>query len=75
MLRLFSARKPPTITGPVIIHVTVNQLYTATFTAVDADGKKITMNMTGIPQGAHFNQITGEFSWTPTKFDIVSDLK
>ena len=46
-----------------------NQQLNFTATASDPDGNAVTLSASGLPTGASFNAVTGEFDWLPTYAD------
>ena len=57
---------PPAITMPDSMSTSENQLISFTVLASDPNNDTLTYSVTGLPQGATFNNQTGAFSWTPT---------
>lgn len=65
----------PKITGNSTLNVQVGVQISATYTAIDARGNNIILNMTGLPAGATFNPQTGVFTWTPADLTPVTNLR
>ena len=53
----------------------MGQLYTTLYVSRDADGNAVLMNMTGIPEGATFNSVSGNFTWTPISYTPIIGLR
>jgi len=65
----------PVITGTPPANVTVNNAYSFTPSASDADvGDTLTFNITNMPAWASFNSSTGALTGTPTVVGTFSDI-
>ena len=68
-------RATPIISGPQLINITVGIPFYTTYSSTDADGLPIVLNITGLPEGARFNQTTGVLSWTAKTITEVPSLR
>jgi hypothetical protein len=65
----------PVVQGPSVWHVTVGQVFTATYTTTNADGSSVTLSATGLPDGASLNTTTGVVTWTPALTEPVFNAR
>ena len=65
-----SANASPNITVDVVFNVTVGEINSLNFTAVDQDGDTVNVTLESmLPDGAIFENNT--YTWTPTNMDVV----
>jgi hypothetical protein len=64
------ANTPPTISGSPAVTATVNQTYSFTPSAADADGDSLSFAISNRPSWASFNASTGRFSGAPTNAHV-----
>nr|WP_321498245.1 PKD domain-containing protein [uncultured Methanolobus sp.] len=55
----------PLLSDPGLVQVTENNLLDLTLQAVDADEDILTFSMNSLPEGASFDESTGNLLWTP----------
>jgi hypothetical protein len=65
-----ATNSPPAISGTPATSVTVEQSYSFTPTATDADGDSLTFSVSGLPNWASFAANTGALTGTPQAADV-----
>jgi hypothetical protein len=59
------ANRPPVMQAPPQLSVPEGALLSFIVTATDPDGDDLTLGVEHLPDGAQFNTVTGQVSWTP----------